>query len=49
MNKVVQCDCGYVAKADSDEALIAMVQEHASAVHNMDLTGDQVLAMAQPE
>ena len=33
MMKVVQCDCGYVAKADSDEDLIAQVQAHAEEVH----------------
>ena len=49
MTKVVQCDCGYVAKADSDEDLIAQVQAHAEEVHNMNLTDEQVLAMAQPE
>ena len=49
MTKTVQCDCGFVARSESDSDLIEQVQEHAKAVHDMDLTSDQVLAMAQPE
>lgn len=49
MGKIVQCDCGFVAKAESDEELIAQVQRHAKEVHDMDLTAEQVLAMAHPE
>ncbi|MDQ2682227.1 MAG: DUF1059 domain-containing protein [Chloroflexota bacterium] len=49
MAKVVRCDCGFVAKADADEELIKTVQAHAQEVHNMDLSDEQVLAMAQPE
>jgi predicted small metal-binding protein len=49
MAKKVQCDCGFVAKADDDETLIDVVQKHAKEVHNMDLTREQVLAMAKSE
>jgi predicted small metal-binding protein len=49
MTKVVRCDCGFVAKSESDEKLIEQVQAHAKAVHDMELSPDQVLAMAQPE
>ena len=49
MAKVVQCDCGFVAREGSDEELISKVQQHAQEVHNMDLSREQVLAMAKPE
>jgi len=49
MAKVVTCDCGFVARSESDSDLIEQVQEHAKAVHDMELTSNQVLAMAQPE
>jgi predicted small metal-binding protein len=49
MAKVVQCDCGFVAREESDEELISKVQRHAQEVHNMDLSREQVLAMAKPE
>ena len=32
----------------SDEELVSIVQKHAKDVHNMTLTVDQVLAMAEP-
>lgn len=46
--KQVSCDCGRVITASSDEELVASVQQHAHEVHNMQLTRDQVLAMAEP-
>jgi predicted small metal-binding protein len=49
MAKKVQCDCGFVARADNDDTLVDVVQKHAKEVHNMDLTREQVLAMAKPE
>jgi predicted small metal-binding protein len=38
MAKIVQCDCGYVARGETDDELAANVQEHAREVHNMDIT-----------
>jgi predicted small metal-binding protein len=49
MAKKVQCDCGFVAREQEDDALVKVVQEHAKAVHNMDLSREQVLAMAKSE
>ncbi len=46
--KKVSCDCGKSISASTDEQLIRDVQAHAKNVHAMDLTGEQVLAMAQP-
>lgn len=46
--KKVSCDCGKVIREPNDEQLVAEVQKHAKQVHDMSLTRDQVLAMAEP-
>lgn len=46
--KQVACDCGKVIREESDDRLVATVQAHAREVHKMDLTREQVLAMAEP-
>jgi predicted small metal-binding protein len=47
--KSVRCDCGFVVRSDDDDRLVAELQQHALDDHNMNLSRDQVLAMAQPE
>ncbi|MCH8226337.1 MAG: DUF1059 domain-containing protein [Chloroflexi bacterium] len=49
MNKVIQCPCGYVIRADDDEALVSLAQQHSRETHSMELTAEEALAMAQPE
>jgi len=49
MAKVMQCDCGHVVRGETDDELVTNVQNHAREVHNMDITREQVLAMAQHE
>ncbi len=49
MAKVINCPCGFVARAETDDELIAQVQKHAKEVHNMNATREEVLAMAKPE
>lgn len=46
--KKVACDCGAVVRAATDEALIAQVRHHAKEVHSMEMTDEQILAMAEP-
>jgi predicted small metal-binding protein len=46
--KTVSCDCGKVIRAKSDGELVTDVQKHAREVHNMALTAEQVLSMAEP-
>lgn len=46
--KKVSCDCGKTILAGSDDELIRAVQQHAQTAHSMSLSGDQVLAMAEP-
>jgi predicted small metal-binding protein len=45
--KIMQCDCGYVVRGETDNELVANVQKHAREVHDMEITREQVLAMAQ--
>jgi predicted small metal-binding protein len=47
--KTVRCDCGFVVRSDEDDKLVAELQRHARDDHSMNLSRDQVLAMAQPE
>ena len=49
MAKIMQCFCGHVVRGESDDELVANVQRHAREVHDMEVTREQVLAMAQPE
>ncbi|TMC88051.1 MAG: DUF1059 domain-containing protein [Chloroflexi bacterium] len=44
---IVRCDCGFEARGSEDE-LIPVVQKHGREAHNMQVTRDQVLAMARP-
>lgn len=46
--KKVSCDCGKVIRGKSDQELVGAVQEHAQQVHNMNLSAEEVLAMAEP-
>ena len=46
-DKKVSCDCGKTIRETTDDALIAAVQKHAREVHNMTLSPEQVLAMAE--
>ena len=45
--KQVSCDCGATIREASDDALVEAVQKHAKQVHDMELSRDQVLAMAE--
>lgn len=45
--KLIECDCGWICRG-SDEHLIAECTVHARDVHGMDLTPEQILAVAVP-
>lgn len=38
MPKIINCECGYVARADTDDEAIALIQRHMRADHP-DLVG----------
>lgn len=48
--KVINCECGQVVRADSDDELVAKVSDHVSRDHPElvgKLSRDDVLAMAE--
>jgi predicted small metal-binding protein len=47
--KVIQCPCGHIMRAASDDEVIRLAQVHAREVHNMDLSTKEALSMARPE
>jgi predicted small metal-binding protein len=49
MAKIIRCDCGYVVRGANDDELVASAQQHASEVHDVTLTREQCLSMAEPE
>jgi predicted small metal-binding protein len=49
MQKIINCPCGFIVRAETDEQLVAKAQQHAKEVHQMELTREQALAMASPE
>jgi predicted small metal-binding protein len=49
MAKIMRCDCGHVVRGRTDDELVAKVQKHAREVHHMEITKEQVLAMAQQQ
>ena len=44
---VVRCECGFEARGKEPE-LVPTVQQHGREAHNMEVTREQVLAMARP-
>jgi len=46
--KKVTCDCGTTIRESNDDALVVAVQAHAKQVHQMEMTREQVLSMAEP-
>jgi predicted small metal-binding protein len=44
---VVRCDCGFEARGKEAE-LVPIVQRHGREAHDMEVTREQVLAMAKP-
>ena len=48
MAKVINCDCGVVVRGETDDELVDNAQKHAREAHAMEITRDQVLAIAEP-
>lgn len=49
MGKVINCPCGFVLRAPSDDEVVRLAQQHAKEAHSMDLTREEALSMARPE
>jgi predicted small metal-binding protein len=48
MAKKVDCECGVSLVGENDDEIFDKVKDHAGAVHGMDVTREQALAMAKP-
>jgi predicted small metal-binding protein len=48
MERVIECACGYVIRAEDEEGLVSQAQKHATDVHGMELTREQALEMSRP-
>jgi Protein of unknown function (DUF1059) len=46
LEKVLQCDCGFEARAADEDGLVAAVQRHAWEAHGMALSSEQALLLA---
>lgn len=46
MDKVIHCDCGFDARAEYEDGLVAEVQRHAWEAHGMALSDDEALLLA---
>jgi len=44
---VVVCECGFEVRGEEDE-VVEQTQHHGREAHNMDVTREEVLAMAKP-
>jgi Protein of unknown function (DUF1059) len=46
VDKVLHCDCGFEARAEHEDGLVAEVQRHAREAHGMALSHDEALLLA---
>jgi Protein of unknown function (DUF1059) len=46
VDKVIHCHCGFEARAEHEDALVAEVQRHASDTHGMALSHEEALLLA---
>ena len=49
MAKIINCDCGFVVRGETDDELVGNAQAHAREVHGMELSREQALSLAIPE
>ena len=48
MTKVINCECGFTVRGDTEDELVTNAKAHAREVHDMDITREQVLSLAVP-
>jgi Protein of unknown function (DUF1059) len=46
VDKVLQCECGFEARAADEDGLVAEIQRHAREAHGMALSRDEALLVA---
>jgi hypothetical protein len=45
VEKVLQCDCGFEARAEHEDGLVAEVRRHAREAHGMALSHNEALPL----
>lgn len=48
MAKIINCDCGFVIRGNTDDELVAAAMTHARDVHNVEITREYALGLAVP-
>jgi hypothetical protein len=46
VDKLIRCHCGFEARAENEDGLVAEVQRHASEAHGMALSHDEALLLS---
>jgi Protein of unknown function (DUF1059) len=46
VERLLRCDCGFEARGEDEDGLVAEVQRHAWEAHGMALSDDQALLLA---
>jgi hypothetical protein len=46
VDRTLQCDCGFTARAEDEDALVAEIQRHAYEAHGMTLSQGDALMLA---
>ena len=46
LEKVLRCDCGFEARAEHEDELVAEIQRHAWEAHAMALAPDEARSLA---
>jgi predicted small metal-binding protein len=44
---MIACDCGVVVRGETDDEIVSEAQKHARDAHNMEITREQALALAE--
>ncbi len=47
MAKQVNCDCGFMVRANTDDEIVKHVQLHGKDIHSLETTREQALEMAK--
>lgn len=47
MALIIACDCGVTVRGETDDELVSAAQKHAREGHNMEITREQALALAE--
>lgn len=48
MSHTIECPCGAVLRENDEDAVVTAAQQHARAVHDMELIDEQARAMVRP-